>query len=62
MTGGAPPPTIKKDEADDILMSILNEKTLLELLNKFDDDNNVQPINITPSDDSVIECITNPVE
>lgn len=38
LTGGGPAPKIKKDETDDILMSILNKNTLVGLHNQFDDD------------------------
>lgn len=38
LTGGGPLPKIKKDETDDLLMSIINKKTLVGLENPFDDD------------------------
>ncbi|XP_031339101.1 myb/SANT-like DNA-binding domain-containing protein 3 [Photinus pyralis] len=42
LTGGGPPPKKKKDDdetlIDDILTSIMNEKTLVGLQNPFDDD------------------------
>lgn len=46
LTGGGPPPKIKKDETDDLLMSIINKRTLVGVQNKFDDD----------ADESFIAC------
>nr|XP_023028765.1 myb/SANT-like DNA-binding domain-containing protein 3 [Leptinotarsa decemlineata] len=55
MTGRGPPPKIKKDDTDDILMSILNKKTLVGLHNEFDDDANLLPIRATSSSEQIIE-------
>lgn len=62
LTGGGPPIKMKKHETDEILMSILNKKTLTGLTNKFDDDANDSPINtyILPTKDAVIEYIFEP--
>lgn len=38
LTGGGPPPKVLTNEVDDILMSILNKKTLVGLQNNFDND------------------------
>ncbi|KAK4872750.1 hypothetical protein RN001_014779 [Aquatica leii] len=52
LTGGGPPAKIKRDDTDDVLMSILNKKTLVGLNNRFDDD----------ADQSLIAIINEPVQ
>lgn len=57
LTGGGPPPKIKKDETEDILKSIINEKTLVGLTNKFDDDADVSTIPKQGNNDMTIEYV-----
>lgn len=55
LTGGGPPPKIRKDDSDDILRSILNEKTLLGLHNRFDDDVDMSAIEFSQQENNDIE-------
>ncbi|KAJ8966215.1 hypothetical protein NQ317_007584 [Molorchus minor] len=62
LTGGGPPPKIIKGETDDLLLSIVNKKTLLGLDNPYDDDADESPINFNEKvndkyDDVVVEYI-----
>ncbi|KAF5275533.1 hypothetical protein FQR65_LT16600 [Abscondita terminalis] len=56
LTGGGPPPKIKKDETDDILISIINEKTLVGIKNPFDDDAEESVIAYTADEPSTYEA------
>ncbi|XP_031333997.1 uncharacterized protein LOC116164006 [Photinus pyralis] len=67
LTGGGPPPKKKKDGddtlMDDILMAILNEKTLLGLKNPFDDDADETEIpHIEGNEEVVLELEAYPCE
>ncbi|KAJ8926625.1 hypothetical protein NQ314_020989 [Rhamnusium bicolor] len=44
LTGGGPMPVLKKDSSDDLLISILNEKTLHGAHNEYDSDRATGPI------------------
>ncbi|KAB0803364.1 hypothetical protein PPYR_00334 [Photinus pyralis] len=61
-TGGGQVPPTKDDPADMLLLSIMNEKTVSGLKNKFDSDCNVTPVAIEVGDTLIFDMDTNDPE
>lgn len=54
LTGGGPPPKTNTDGTDELLISILNKKTLVGMHNKFDDDANESLIERNNKNEDVV--------
>ncbi|XP_031328881.1 uncharacterized protein LOC116159922 [Photinus pyralis] len=61
-TGGGQVPPTKDDPADMLLLSIMNEKTVSGLKNKFDSDCDVTPVAIEVGDTLIFDMDTNDPE